>query len=683
VTASTHSDNPWHEIADLATEAVVESSLFGVALLDSGGHLTFANDELCRLLCSELEELKGDGYTAIIGLDTARHLCGIPSEGSWHESRLDDTDTTFMPGPPLGDAVLVRARSWPLRRNGEFVCRVAVFVDVSDRATDRSRRRVADELIGTLMDSVTDAVLVMNSDGRIESASRAVESVFGWPSWSVVGAGIRMLFNPLDRTGDRLYLRRLLGLRGHGGTGSRVMVSGHHRDGTVVPLELRIVENSGTSPSTYVGFIRDLREIERLTVRLDLASRTDELTGLLSQRSFMSELRAMVEHSDVPWSVAKIDLSRFRYVNRAHGFSVGDEILRSVARDIGALVPDAPVGRVGGDRFAFVVPTGEVEGLVWEIRSRIEGRGRAGGISHPLRVNVGVAHFTGRESAEDLMQASDSAARAAKSSSEQFYRTFDTQMQSIVDAEIELVGDLHAAINSHQLETWFQPEVDLRDRSIIGHEALVRWRHPTRGIVSPDLFLPSATSEGLMPSLGVEVFGHTLDFIRKCERLGHRGRVWVNLSAGQLFDDSVLRYAKAAIEFGVSPDCLGFELTEQDAIDVASIATDNFTKLMDLGVGLAIDDFGTGYSTLSQLRHVPAGVVKLDRSFLAEIHTDARQRNFVGACINLAHTLDMRVIVEGIETEADALLMADMGCESAQGYWFGRPAPPAEALRAI
>lgn len=183
-----------------------------------------------------------------------------------------------------------------------------------------------------------------------------------------------------------------------------------------------------------------------------------------------------------------------------------------------------------------------------------------------------------------------------------------------------------------------------------------------------------------MPSLGVEVFGQALNFIRQSERLGHTGRIWVNLSAGQLFDDSVLRYAQAAIDFGVSPDSLGFEITEQDAIDVASIATDNFTKLMDLGVGLAIDDFGTGYSTLSQLRHVPADVVKLDRSFLSDIHTDLRQRKFVGACINLAHTLDMSVIVEGIETEADAVLMAEMGCESAQGYWFGRPVPAAEAL---
>ena len=683
MTASDHSDKPWHAIAELAIDTVVNSSLLGLALLDSGDHLIFANNELCNLLHCAPEELKGDGYVAIIGSDTAQQLCGIPSKASSHEARLDDADLTFVPGPLASDSALVRARSWPLLRKGEFVCRVAVFVDVSDRAADQSRRRVADELIGTLMDSVTDAVLVMNSDGRIESASRAVESVFGWPCWSIAGAGIRMLFNPLDRTGDREYLARLLGLRTGGGSGSRVMVSGHHRDGTVVPLELRIVENSSTSPSTYVGFIRDLREIERLTAELNVASRTDELTGLLSQRSFMSELRAMVAHSDVPWSVAKVDLSRFRYVNRAHGFSAGDEILRSVARDIATLVPNAPVGRVGGDRFAFVAPTEDVEGLVWEIRSRIEGHGRAGGISHPLRVNVGVANFTGRETAEDLMQASDSAARAAKSSSEHVYRVFDAAMRGDVEAETELVGELHTAIASHQLETWFQPEVDLSDRSIIGHEALVRWRHPEKGIVGPDLFLPSATSEGLMPALGAEVFGHALDFIRKCERLGHKGRVWVNLAAGQLFDDSVLRYAKAAIDFGVSPECLGFELTEHDAIDVASIATDNFKSLMDLGVGLAIDDFGTGYSTLSQLRHVPADVVKLDRSFLAGIHTDSRQRSFVGACINLAHTLDMRVIVEGIETEADALLMAEMGCESAQGYWFGRPVPAAEALRGV
>ncbi len=680
MTASTHRDQPWRSFADSAIDAIVQSTLFGVAVIDTGGHLTFANDELCRLLGAEMEQLKGDGYVAVIGSETARALCGVDHGTHTDVPSLAEADLSFRPKHEFGSGPLLRARSWPVEKDGEFVCRAAVFVDLSDRVRDRNRQQVADELIATLMDSVTDAVLVIDADGRIESASRAVESVFGWPGWSVVGAGIRMLFNPLDPTDDRHYLQRLIRLRGETGLGSRVMVSGHHRDGTVVPLELRIVENSSTSPPTYVGFIRDLREIERLTARLDMASRTDELTGLLSQRAFMSELRAMVEHADQRWSIVKIDLSRFRYVNRAHGFAVGDEVLRSVAGDLRGLAPESPVGRVGGDRFAFVVPTDAVDGLVWEVRSRIEGRGRSGGISHPLRVNVGVAHFTGRETAEELMQASDSATRAAKSSNERLYRTFDFEMRSRVDSEIELVGDLHTAISDHQLETWFQPEVALDDRSVIGHEALVRWRHPAKGIIGPDSFLPWAISEGLMPSLGVEVFGHALDFIRKCERLGHCGRVWVNLSAGQLFDDSVLRYAKAAIDFGISPESLGFELTEQDAIDVASIATDNFAKLMDLGVGLAIDDFGTGYSTLSQLRTVPADVVKLDRSFLSDIHTNRRQRNFVGACINLAHTLDMSVIVEGVECEADAILMAEMGCESAQGYWFGRPVPAAEAL---
>ena len=667
----------------MSFESLANSMMVGLAVIDADGLLTFANFQLEQILACTVEDLTGQGWIDVLGERNAEELSMVVDQPEVGHLRHPDVEITFdVPGVEGGDR-LVRARSWPVYNDQDFLCRMAVFMDVSDRSDELRRKQVTDELIGTFMESVNDAVLVMDESGRIESASHSVESVFGWPCWSVLGASIKMLLNPIDPRGDVEYFDRLLSRRAAVGSGVPINTSGRHRDGSIIPLELRVVRNSSTSPTTYVAIVHDLREIESLSARLDHAARTDGLTGLLSQRSFMSDLRALVQHADRPWSLVKVDLARFRYVNQAHGFGVGDDLLRSVARDLRRLVPDGPVGRVGGDRFALVAETCKIDEVVWDLRSRIEGRGRAGGISHPLRINVGVAHFTGRETAEDLMQASDAATRVAKQRTEGLYQTFDAELSSSVDDETELVGELHGALSARELATFFQPEVDLRDSRVIAHEALVRWHHPERGLLGPDEFLPLATAEGLMPSLGVQVLAASLDFVRQAERIGHSGRVWVNLSAGQLFDDSVLRYAKAAIDFGVDPERLGFELTEHDALAVATVAADNLASLVDLGVGLAIDDFGTGYSTLSQLRTVPADLVKLDRSFLVDIHTNPKQRDFVGACVNLAHTLDMNVVVEGIETRADAILMAEMGCDSGQGFWFGRPAPADEALTAL
>lgn len=649
----------------------------GLALIDRRGMIQAVNGALGELLGWSDDLFVGRALDEVLGTLPARQLLA----GTRHAG--DEQTVTFeFPNCHRAHRVL-SARSWTVEPYPGFTYVVVAFTPQAKRRDETIGRGVTDKLIDTFMESVTDAVLVMDEDGQVVSASQSVEEVFGWPRRTVVGSGIKMLLNPVGPSSDRDLMERLAESDSIGGIGVPIHTSGLRRDGSIIPLELRVVKDTSTHPPTYVGFIRDLRAIERLAARLDLASRTDQLTGLLSQRSFMDEMRALVEHADRPWSVVKMDLARFRYVNQAHGFAIGDQLLRSVARHLRALIPEGPVGRVGGDRFAFVTGTDEVDAVVWEVRSRIEGGGRSRGISHPLRINVGVAHCTGRETAEELMRSSDAATRAAKNSSEGLYQTFDDELRSSVDAETKLVGDLHGALTAHELVTFFQPEVKLADQSIVGHEALVRWRHPVRGLLGPDEFLSLATAEGLMPGLGVSVFAASLEFIRTAEQHGHGGRVWVNLSAGQLFDDSVLRYAKAAIEFGVDPERLGFELTEQVALAVATVASDNLNRLVDLGVALAIDDFGTGYSTLSQLRMVPADVVKLDRSFLVDIHTDRHQRDFVGACINLAHTLEMSVIVEGIETQADATLMAEMGCEAGQGFWFGRPVPAEEALGAL
>jgi len=668
---------PWHEIAEFGLNAVLGSSLLGVVVVSRDGRITFVNDQFRAQFGVVGSDSTGSNLIEIVGEETYGRLIPEGSVPLWAPTDLKiDRGSRDRPGP------LLRARAWSMRRDAKVIGHVVVCIDISDRYDDIRQVRVADDLISAFMSAVRDAVLVIDSDGLITAASGSVEDMFGWRVGDLLGADLSILMKPSSGVSHAELVGRFTRGSESSVVGKWRKLEGVRRDGTVIPIEIRVVENVIGDPPGFVGFIRDLREIEDLNRQLDRAFRTDDLTGLLTQHSFVAALRSWVSSDTGPFSLVKVDLARFHHVNSAYGYRTGDELLKAVARELRSVVPEMPLGRVGGDRFAFVVEPDEVDRAVRALRSRVEGRGRSRGISHPIRLHVGVARFTSG-SAEDLLRAADGALRRAKSTSSGSYVEFNEDIGRDLDDEIALLADIHGAIQSRQLVTYFQPEIDLKTGEVVGHEALVRWQHPHRGLIPPDRFLPMAGSENLMPALGVQVLSSSLDFIRKSSDLGYTGRVWVNLSSAQLLDDSVVNYTRSAIQGGLDPARLGFELTEQDAFAVETMAADHLQNMVDLGIAIAIDDFGTGFSSLTQLRSIPANYVKLDRSFLMAIHTDEMQERFVGSCIDLAHTLGREVVAEGIESEADAELVARLGCDLAQGYFFGRPVPPDEALEAL
>jgi len=631
-------------------DSVAEASVVGVAIIDGESTCVYVNDALCRLAGKTREQLLGLGREEIFESGARGHL---------------------------------RVRSEVISEGSDEVGSIITAVEMG-RSPQAARGFTAvEDLMEALIGTANDAVVVIDDAGEILSASESCRALFGWPREELVGVNLSLLMKPQDASSHQLHVDRYLSSGEPVALGRRRRVEAIRRDGTSMAIEIRVVESPSEAGTRFIGFIRDLSEIDELRSRVSRVEDRDALTGLLTHSSFELALAESIEPSDDPWSLVKIDVANFHYVNTAHGHHTGDDLLRAIAREIESVAPRGPIGRTGGDRFGFVVATERLDQVVRVLRSRIAARGRSRGISHPVKLHVGVCSLSGRENADILMASADSAIREAKRTPWHLYVAYDEELREAVVTEARLAGEIHRAVSHGELVTYFQREVDLADNKIIGHEALVRWRHPEDGLIAPDRFLPMATSEGLMPALGVQVFAASLDFVHKSEHIGHPGRVWVNLSAGQLFDDSVVQYAKSAVEFGVSPDRLGFEITEQVALTLVSSASKNLELLRDMGIAIAIDDFGTGYSSLSQLRHVPADVVKLDRSFLTDIHEVQRQRDFVGACIDLAHTLDLKVIVEGVESQADASLMADLGCESAQGYYFGRPVPAEEALGAL
>jgi len=655
--------------------------MFGVVTTDLDWNVTFANEQFSSQLSRVGPIRAGMRLLDVIGADRFAQLA--PS-GKSADSSSPSTPVDIKLVVPDGDTrkSMLRLRSWPMINDGIQVGHLLITIDISDRYEDVRRYQVADDLIEAFMGVVRDAVVVADANGIIRSVSNSVEEMFGWRREDLVGASVELLMTGGDAAGHAGWMEQYRTTDGLGLMGKRRTVKARRRSGEIFPIEVRVVENVVGDPPGFVAFIRDLGEIEDLNRRIEEAHQTDELTGLLTQHSFTDALRRSTADAEVPLSLVKVDIARFHHVNSAYGYETGDALLKSVAREIRAVVGELPAGRLGGDEFAFVVPTKDVARVVPALSSRVEGRGRSRGIGHPIRLSVGVAHQTSG-SVEDLLKAAYSALRVAQSGTPTGYVEHSDVIAEAAAREVSLLADIHAAVRSRQLVTYFQPEIDLRTGLTIGHEALVRWNHPERGLIPPDQFLFLAKAENLMPALGVQVLAASLDFIRKSADLGHVARVWVNLSSEQLLDDSVVEYARAAIGGGLDPNSLGFEVTEHDAFVVESDASNHLQSLRDLGLAIAIDDFGTGYSSLTQLRNVPAEVVKLDRSFLMSIHTDEMQKKFVGSCIDLAHTLDRTVVAEGIESEADGDLVARLGCDMAQGYWYGRPVPAAEALSRI
>ncbi len=642
-------------------------SPIGLSIIDHRGIVTFANDSICKVFDVDRSSVLGRPQHVFIGEEP------IPSGSSQSRDlirHLEHSDGTQT------DVRLHFETIW-LGATTRILVAATSVTDTEQMPRDGE---TGDDLLDTVLALSSEAVLAIDSSGTIRAASNSCMTIFGWPRHDLIGSKISVLMRADDSAAHESAIRRRLKSGVPLPRGERHDLVGLRRDGTPVPFQLRVADCPPSLGSRYLGFITDRSEVEALRSEMHHAERTDPLTDLMTRREFTEAAVHFLAHRSESMSLVKFDIRAFHNVNLIHGNQVGDELLRRTARDIEAIAGNGPVGRVGGDRFACLIETRNVDELVRDVDARVGSRRRTRGISHPLQLSAGAAQAVEGESFEHLMRDADLAVRISKSQRGTAAVVFDRTLGEQMKRRARLSDDAHLCISAWRLDTYFQPEVDLADYSVVGHEALVRWRHPEFGMISPDEFLPVFTSEGLMPELGLQVVTAALDFIRNSALSGYEGKVWVNLSAGQLYDDSVLNLAGSAIADGIDPSRMGFELTEQVAASVASGAHDNFIRIGELGVGLAIDDFGTGYSTLSELRSLPADLVKLDRSFLAGIETDPGQRDFVAACVDLAHKLGKTVLAEGIETERVAEIVTSLGCDLAQGYLFGRPMPSGQAL---
>jgi predicted signal transduction protein with EAL and GGDEF domain len=367
------------------------------------------------------------------------------------------------------------------------------------------------------------------------------------------------------------------------------------------------------------------------------------------------------------------------------GHSYGDRVLRAVserlADEIGNL---GLVARLGGDEFAIAIPASVVGGTIAELAEHLirafDRALDAGNRQHRVKISVGVAiHPHGGSSADELLSNGHLALSRAKTVRRGSHVIFEDSIRGELEARLTLEAELALALERCEFELFYQPQVNLVDGSLIGAEALIRWRHPTRGLVPPGVFIPVVNGSALSDGVASFVLETACRQARQWELAGHAVRVGVNLSPSQLHSADLAGAVAASLAAtGLSPGLLELEVTEDILLHDEKSVLDTFQRIQALGVSIVFDDFGTGYASLSYLKKFPLDGLKIDRSFVLDLLTDADDAAIVGSTVNLSRQLGLAVIAEGIENRATADLLLQLGCEQGQGYYFGKPMPAAD-----
>jgi diguanylate cyclase (GGDEF)-like protein/PAS domain S-box-containing protein len=459
------------------------------------------------------------------------------------------------------------------------------------------------------------------------------------------------------------------------------------RDGRVVWLrdEGVVVLDDEQRPLYLQGYLLDITREREAEQQLRQLALYDPLTGLANRAFFHERLRHAIKlrHDEGhATGLLYIDLDDFKGINDRWGHDLGDEVLHEIGRRIERSVrPGDTAARLGGDEFAVVLTepltpeeaVGVAERLLIEIGKPLDSG------SGPLYTSASIGIAFGSEE-ESLLREADIAMYRAKGHPEIGYAFFDPQLDRVAVERSERIVELREGIVRSEFRLDYQAVVDLERSRIMGYEALVRWEHPTAGELPPGEFIPLAEETGLIVGLGEWVLTEACtEAVRLCQLHGRPMHMSVNVSARQLHHPDFFRHVTRALDASaLLPSLLTLELTESTLLSSDDRVARTLEQIKALGVVLALDDFGTGYASLSYLRQFPIDVVKIDRSFTAHVDTKDGDLVLLKGIIDLGHALELNLVAEGIETSEQHTIVRKLGCQQAQGFYFGRPSHPAQ-----
>ena len=573
-------------------------------------------------------------------------------------------------------ASAVSVASWRVIEDGHHKSRTAL---------EASERRFR-----ALIEQSNDVVTVVDADGTIVYDSPSSARVLGYSPGERIGANGFAFVCPEDLPTASTVIGELLS---QPGAVAQMELRAPHRDGSVRWLEVTVT-NLLEEPAVggLVANFRDITERKALEDQLAHQAFHDPLTGLANRALLLDRvdhaLSAARGRAGARLAVLYLDLDDFKTVNDGLGHAAGDAILHMAADRIAACLRPADTAcRLGGDEFAVLLEDLHNPAVAYEIGGRVLEAMRAP-FELPdavvsLNASLGIVISVGTEDAAALLRNADLAMYRAKGQGKGRFEIYEAGMHAAVVERLALKADLRRAVDAGEFVPYYQPIVDLQSGRTVGVEALVRWRHPERGLLPPAAFIELAEETSLIVPIGIQVLRRAcLDTVEWQQRLGPAAprTVSVNLSVRQLQHPSIVDDVSEALrQSGLPAAALTLEITESTLLDDADAAAQRLEALKLLGVRIALDDFGTGYSSLSYLDRFPVDVLKIDKSFIDALALGSDERSpLVGAIVGLGATLGVHVTAEGIEEPEQLAQLKEMGCELGQGYYFAHPLPAAE-----
>jgi diguanylate cyclase (GGDEF)-like protein/PAS domain S-box-containing protein len=533
----------------------------------------------------------------------------------------------------------------------------------------------------SLVQNSSDVITLLDAEGRISYITPAVEKLLGYGSGTLLNTTLwRMLHTDDLNEANRIFQQLLRTDYGQELLGTRW----RHTDGSYRYMET-ILSNQLADPNVRAVVLntRDVTERKELEATLRHQAHHDQLTTLSNRTLFKERVAASIaRHRDDRGNLAVLflDLDDFKHVNDSLGHAAGDSLLLAVAGRLQECVgPSDTVARFGGDEFAILLDEVIDDAYPIAVAERILGAFRlplkAGDIEMIAAFSIGIAISTPKsQDPEEFLRNADVAMYRAKGRGKRTYEVFELSMHAAALERLEMENDLRLAIERSELIVEYQPIVEIGSEEVYGVEALVRWKHPTKGMVGPDRFIPLAEETGMIGAIGAWVLEQACLEVRRWDVVypERRLRLGVNLSVRQLQRKNILTELRQLLKkTGFAPDRLTLEITESAVIREGEETSLVLQKLRSAGMKVAIDDFGTGYSSLSYLARFPIDVIKIDKAFVKASGRGAKNSSLLRAIVGLGHSLGVEIVAEGIETRQQARILEPLGCRG-QGYYYSK-----------
>ncbi|WP_164730648.1 putative bifunctional diguanylate cyclase/phosphodiesterase, partial [Pelagibacterium montanilacus] len=525
-----------------------------------------------------------------------------------------------------------------------------------------------------------DAMIVADANGLIVHWNPAAESMFGLPAEEALGTSLDVIIPEPMRGAHAKGMERLLAGGQPRIVGTVLEVTAQHSDGSHFPIEMSLSMWTQEGEARFGAIVRDVSKRRANDDRLHHLAHFDQLTLLPNRTSFLENLNNALGQS-VQSTVLLVDLDRFKEVNDQLGHAAGDAVLIEAALRIRRCVPTgmANVARLGSDKFSILL-TGETDPsragalatvVRRELRRPFDLAGRLVWVGCSIGIGMSPSHG---DDAATLIGSADLALYEAKAEGGDGQRSFVPALKTAAVARRSLEIDLREAWEARQFEVFYQPQIRLEDRQVVGAEALLRWRHPERGLLAPGAFLSTLENSSLAAPVGTWVLEAACRQGAAWNRQASGFLMGVNLFGAQLKTVPLTETVRSTLSLTQFPARqLELEITENIMLADDECAKDQLNALHDMGVGLAFDDFGTGYASLAFLKQFPITRLKIDRSFVSNVRAKGSDAAIVQAVLMLARKFGLSVIAEGVETEEQEKLLKKWRCPHAQGYLYGKP----------